>query len=598
MIPSLHDHGSHLAYAGFAALASLAIYVFMPSLPAFLSAGSEDKSPGSSAFSRNSRYVVGLYNKANDCFANSVLQVGWFHFGLAIKIPTSRQALASSPSLRQYLDDSRFQDQPLSAALKSIIRDLNTPIRYARSVSPWPFLHVLEVIYNSRITRSQHDAHELLHLILETITDEHDRVLKEVLAAPKALDNDAELEEEKAESAVNGMREYMPFQGTTVDTIRCLQCGNSPKPKSTNFIVLTLNVPQKWSATLEDCMASLFSSEPISDYGCQSCRLKSLISTVSQVIKKAKLDEPGSGTVTDSPTSSYEVPDFVQGPVGYLHYLQNLDPSADLHPEIEARLPKSIKSTIVRTTSLGHLPDMFTCHLSRSIFSSTATRNSCRISFPEELTVYSSQSAKSKFSSLSLGNATEAQSAYEGSKTYRLVAMVRHVGTHSAGHYECYRRKEMFKDYDQEGTAAALAVSSPVTANAILTAEPAKMASSELLPTYGEKSLAMTEDALLSPRSGSRPESGSNSLGPSRGESPSRLQRRALSRTATKKLYRQFTGGRSWWRISDEKVWECTTDEVLRQTQSAYLLVYERIPANELESRSSSRRRSASAQKL
>ncbi|KAJ8099147.1 hypothetical protein POJ06DRAFT_199295 [Lipomyces tetrasporus] len=580
MIPSLHDHGSHLAYAGFAALASLAIYVLMPSLPTVLSAGSEDKSPGSSAFSRNSRYVVGLYNKANDCFANSVLQ-----------------ALASSPSLRHYLDDSRFQDQPLSAALKAIIRDLNTPIRYPRSVSPWPFLHVLEVIYNSRITRSQHDAHELLHLILETITDEHDKVLKELLAAPKVLDNDAELEDEKVERTINVTREFMPFQGTTVDTIRCLQCGNSPKPKSTNFIVLTLNVPQKWSATLEDCMASLFSSEPISDYGCQSCRLKSLSSTVSQVIKKAKLDEPDSGIVTDLPTSSCEVPDFVQNPVGYLHYLQNLDPSADLHPEIEARLPKSIKSTIVRTTSWGHLPDMFTCHLSRSIFSSTATRNSCRVSFPEELTVYSSQNAKSKFSSLSLGNLTEAQSTYEGSKTYRLVAMVRHVGTHSAGHYECYRRKEMFKDYDQAATAAALTASSPLTADAILTAEPAKTASSGLLPTY-EKSSAMTEDALLSPKSGSRPESESNSLGPSRGESPSRLQSRARSRTATKKLYRQFTGGRSWWRISDEKVWECTTDEVLRQTQSAYLLVYERIPPYELETRSSSRRRSASAQKL
>ncbi|KAK9430517.1 hypothetical protein V1505DRAFT_370999 [Lipomyces doorenjongii] len=583
MIPSLQDHSSHLAYAGFAALASLAIYVFMPSLPTFLSSGSEDESPASCEFSRNSRYIVGLYNKANDCFANSVLQ-----------------ALASSPILRRYLDDSRFRDQPLTVALKTIIQDLNSPIRYPRSISPWPFLHVLEVIYKSRITRSQHDAHELLHLILETITDEHDKKLREISLEEMDLDSGEKVEHDNVERDVNILHEFMPFEGTTVDTIRCLQCGNSPEPKSTNFIVLTLNVPQQSSATLEDCMSSLLSSEHISDYGCQSCRLKELVGTVSQVIKKAKLDETGSGIVASSTISSKDIPDFVKDPVGYLHYLQNLDPNVDLHPQIEARLPKNVKSTIVRTTSLGHLPDMFTCHLSRSIFYSTATRNSCRVSFPEKLTVYSSQNAKLKLSSLVVGNSAEEQSSEDGSKTYRLVAMVRHMGTHSAGHYECYRRKEMFKDYNLE-TVAALTASSPRTADAYVGAEAATTISttSEYLPTYAENSCATSkEDLLLSPKFGVISESESNSVGPSREESPSRLQLWSRNYTATKKLYRQFTGGKGWWRISDDKVWECTTDEVLRQTQSVYLLVYERIPPTALKKRSPSRRKATAAQKL
>ncbi|KAK9336387.1 hypothetical protein LIPSTDRAFT_305714 [Lipomyces starkeyi NRRL Y-11557] len=580
MIPSIQDHGSHLAYAGFAALASLAIYVFMPSLPTFLSSGSEVESPASSEFSRNSRYIVGLYNKANDCFANSVLQ-----------------ALASSPILRQYLDDSRFRDQPLTVALKTIIQDLNNPIRYPRSISPWPFLHVLEVIYKSRITRSQHDAHELLHLILETITDEHDKKLRETAANEMALESGERAEDEKVERDVNFPHEFMPFEGTTVDTIRCLQCGNSPEPKSTNFIVLTLNVPQQSSATLEDCMSSLLSSEHISDYGCQACRLKELIGTVSQ---KTKLDEAGEEIVAGSSTSSKEIPDFVKDPLGYLHYLQNLDPNVDLHPQVEARLPKSVKSTIVRTTSLGHLPDMFICHLSRSIFYSTATRNSCRVSFPEKLTVYSSQNAKSKLSSLVLGNSAEEQSSEDGSKTYRLVAMVRHMGTHSAGHYECYRRKEMFKNYDLEAVAA-LNASSPLVADSCVGAEAATTTSrmSENLPTYAENSSATSkEDLLLGTKLGAISESENNSVGPSRDESPTRLPRWSRSYTATKKLYRQFTGGKSWWRISDDKVWECTTDEVLRQVQSVYLLVYERIPPTELKKRSSSRRRATAAQKL
>ncbi|KAK9237647.1 hypothetical protein V1525DRAFT_152159 [Lipomyces kononenkoae] len=572
MVPSLQDHGTHLAYAGFAALASLAIYVFMPSLPSFLSPGSEDESPESSRFSRNSRYVVGLYNKANDCFANSVLQ-----------------GLASSPILRQYLDDSRFQDQPLTVALKTIIQELNSPIRYPRAISPWPFLHVLEVIYKSRITRSQHDAHELLHLILETITDEHDRKLREIAAKESSPSIGDVAEDEKVDRHVTVPHEFMPFEGSTVDTIRCLQCGNSPEPKSTNFIVLTLNVPQKSSATLEDCLSSLLSSEHISDYGCQSCRLNDVIATVSELVIKMKLDDTGQRIVEDSLTSSHDVPDFDKDPLGYLHYLRNLDPNIDLDPEIEARLPKSVKSTIVRTTSFGHLPDLLTFHLSRSIFSSTATRNSCRVTFPEKLTVYSSQNVKSKFSSLAMGNGEDGQSVEGGSKTYRLVAMVRHMGTHSAGHYECYRRKEMFKNYGVEAIAA-------LTENAEAAAAMLRIV--EPLSRLDGNNISARQDISSSPLSGAISQSESSSVAPSRDESPSRLQRRPRNHTTTAKLYRQFTGGKSWWRTSDDKVWECTTDEVLRQTQSAYLLLYERVQPAKSTSRSSSWRRASMAQKL
>ncbi|KAK9371285.1 hypothetical protein V1509DRAFT_558827 [Lipomyces kononenkoae] len=576
MVPSLQDHGNHLAYAGFAALASLAIYVFMPSLPTFLSSGSVDESPASARFSRNSRYVVGLYNKANDCFANSVLQ-----------------ALASSPILRQYLDDSRFQDQPLTVALKTIIQELNSPIRYPRAISPWPFLHVLEVIYKSRITRSQHDAHELLHLILETITDEHDRKLREITAADASANNSDVTEDEKMDRSVAAPHEFMPFEGTTVDTIRCLQCGNSPEPKSTNFIVLTLNVPQKSSATLEDCISSLLSSEHINDYGCQSCRLRAVIDTVSQLVVKMKLDEADQRIGADSLTSSLNVvPEFDIDPLGYLQYLQNLDPNVDLNPKIEARLPKSVKSTIVRTTSFGHLPDLLTFHLSRSIFYSTATRNSCRVTFPEKLTVYSSQNVRSKFSSLVMGNAEDGQSVEGGSKTYRLVAMVRHMGTHSAGHYECYRRKEMFKSYGIEAIAALTENNPEAAATGIF-----RMA--EPVPRYDGNATSTRKDISPSPVSGAMSESENSSAVPSRAESPSRLQQWPRNHHATtSKLYRQFTGGKSWWRISDDKVWECTTDEVLRQTQSAYLLLYERINPAKAMPRSSSRRRAAMAQKL
>lgn len=184
------------------------------------------------------KYTVGLINPAFDCFANSVFQ-----------------SLAALPWLYSYLLQLYFvlplssQTQvPLSLALLELLTALNEPISSPKSLSPWHCLHVLEIIHNCRISRRQNDAHELLHLILETLKAEHNKV--------------------KGSNSVPAF----PFDGgKSEDVIECQACGHTTT-RSSSFLVLSLSTPQASKASAK----SLLCPDPefIKDYACTQCRLR------------------------------------------------------------------------------------------------------------------------------------------------------------------------------------------------------------------------------------------------------------------------------------------------------------------------------------
>ncbi|KAK9476797.1 hypothetical protein V1514DRAFT_335675 [Lipomyces japonicus] len=405
------------------------------------------------------RYTVGLHNPSNDCFANSVLQ-----------------ALSSSSVLESYLATDRVRQYKLSSALLIMISDLNTPIRYARASSPWPFLHVLESIFKSRISRTQHDAHELMHLILQTLTDEYAATTTTTAGAP-------------------------PFEGSTLDSITCQQCFRTTTTSRCKFVVLTLPVPQQSSTTVQDLLAKLLAPEYVTGYGCQSCRLAALAGTARRVVQARNLQADDDD---DDDVGVDVVPKLAGDPVGYYKYVCKLANSAasmtaDLPAEIEHDLPRTVRSTIVRQTSLHDLPGLLIVQLSRSIFDGHASsRNDCAVQVSEFITLYSSAGVSSLLYSAATTTTTTAgdDDGLANKKTYRLVGMIRHSGTHSAGHYECYKRKP-----PQASTATERLAGGP-----------------------------------------------------------------------------QQPRQRQWWRISDEKVWQVSTSEVLKQTGTAYMLVYETVP--------------------
>lgn len=281
---------------------------------------------------RTSKVTVGLANRANECFINSNLQ-----------------ALAAIDLLREYLDDALQGDNPkliLTAALRSMIAALNEPVASKTTLSSWPVLHALEQVHNSRVSTAQHDAHEMLHILLETI-----------------------------ESETNSLKSPFPFSGSTVDRITCSTCKHTSNGPCSPFLVLSLIVPQRRTVSLESLLTTLCQPEYIGDYSCINCRLSAAGKSV------------------------------------YSQYTPDTVP-----PQVEASLPQ-MKSSIVKTTHFDKLPRILVLHLSRSIYQGYgASRNACKVAVKEHLHVQD--------------------------VSYTLSALVRHKGTHSSGHYECFRRKQ------------------------------------------------------------------------------------------------------------------------------------------------------------
>ncbi|ODV91358.1 hypothetical protein CANCADRAFT_25988 [Tortispora caseinolytica NRRL Y-17796] len=329
--------------------------------------------------------AVGLLNHANDCFANSILQ-----------------ALASVPTLRNFLDECDDKQESLACALKEMIDSLNEPITYPKALSVWPFLHELEAIYKSRISRSQHDAHELLHLIFETI---HDQRVKSTRA------EHADRLSQKKPTSASPATPIVPFESYTQDIITCATCGYTPPMTISSFLVMSLNVPNTWHTTLDKCLASLLNTECIRDFGCDNCRYTDLKRRTTNNIELQQR-------------------------------LEDIDP-AEMPADIETLLNKAIVSTIAKKTLLNTLSPILVVHLSRSIFTGTASRNSCRVEIQEYITLTSYQNSVEKTEEFAAGQTPTypAQFQTPSKVRYRLAAMVRHQGTHQHGHYECYRRK-------------------------------------------------------------------------------------------------------------------------------------------------------------
>ncbi len=68
--------------------------------------------------------------------------------------------------------------------------------------------------------------------------------------------------------------EGFPFEGKLESQIECLTCHFKPKPTISTFVTLTLHVPQTSSTTLNSCFDGLFKVEHIDDFKCDNCRLE------------------------------------------------------------------------------------------------------------------------------------------------------------------------------------------------------------------------------------------------------------------------------------------------------------------------------------
>lgn len=596
-------------YAAGASLAAITlVYVFGPTF--FL----DDEATSSSTKKKG---VVGLSNAANDCFINSVLQAlaGLPDLRLYLIRETHRRKL-DGPEV--YLVDPEKSNEEsatvrpgkleglqkglLTYGLKDILDKLNERPIYRKTISPQSFIRALEHAFGTRISRQQQDAQEFLQIVTERLCDEYHAGAKArrhafrhgiTLDSGDSIPGRQEIEQQfGVEPAEENLKdeggdkdtslpdeEGFPFEGRIESQIECLTCHFKPKPSSSAFVTLTLSVPQVSSTNLNACFDGMLKVEHIDDFKCEWCRLDHAVKTKEQELVNA----------TDAETK-----ERLNSDISKIKQALHDDPESP--PEdVEFPDPKlAPKRRIARHMYISSFPKVLAIHLSRSMFAvgTVSTKNLAKVSFPE---------------SLPLGGLLHRQN-------YRLLGMVTHKGSHNSGHYESFRRQvqpvpfSTPASFGLEGaysrqasplpSAAASAMQSPKlsSTNFDSGSELASPIPSHLtLDSPSLQSLSSnSSQGTAGPRGlapTSAPRTDGSTLHPSlqSGDSTSRLSRtqslRSLRDKASEKAQSMVDNNplkrksrravNRWWRISDDKVKESKTSEVLGMQKEVYLLFYE-----------------------
>ncbi|KAI4626352.1 uncharacterized protein J4E87_004854 [Alternaria ethzedia] len=611
-----------LTIATYAAGASLAaitlVYVFGPTY--FLD-------DDANAASGKKKGVVGLSNAANDCFINSVLQAlaGLPDLRIYLIRETYRRML-DGPEVYD-VDPERLNAETgtarpakleglqrgiLTHGLKEILDRLNERPIYKKTISPQPFIRSLEHAFGTRISRQQQDAQEFLQIVTERLCDEYHAggkarrqatragvtittedgaserrdIERQFGAAPPEGSSSHGIEEEPEDDEVPADEEGFPFEGKIESQIECQTCHFKPKPSVSTFVTLTLNVPQASSTSLNACLDGMLKVEYIDDFKCERCRLEHALRSKDHQLSRA----------ADSDAQA-----LLQSDIAKIRQALEDDPE---NPPEGVELPDSSqapKRRIARHMYISQFPKVLAIHLSRSTFAigAASTKNLAKVAFPE---------------ALPLGGILHR-------KNYRLLGMVTHKGSHNSGHYESFRRQVQPLPFSTNATlgtegaysrqaspypSAAPSVApsavqsprisalnlpntidrgSPVPSTPTLNSPSTRSLSSQETMPASSRGPAPTSaprmsesDPLQMASSSTGTGTGSESL--SRTRSVRSLKERASEKASSIKesnpLRRKSkkTSNR-WWRISDDKIKESKTSEVLNMQKDVYLLFYE-----------------------
>jgi ubiquitin carboxyl-terminal hydrolase 16 len=637
-----------LTIATYAAGASLAaitlVYVFAPTF--FI----EGDAAGS--VNNRKRGAVGLHNTANDCFINSVLQAlaGLGDLRLYLIRETHRRSLDGAKLYKHLVEDPRrrlpawklegLQQGIVTQGLKEMLDALNEKPLYKKSISALTFLRCLENAFRQRISRQQQDAQEFLQIVAERLCDEYHagqraRKARGVIPSPglaeaEPVDGATESHSsivgdgQDATTTANSLglpqdgetapgqqssqpsipelvpvneEEGFPFEGRYESQIECLTCRFKPRPTVSTFCTLTLNVPQVSSTTLNACFDGMFKTEYIEDFKCEKCRLLAAIEVFQHELKrstsekfKTELEKSIESLKEAVDKNPEEVPDHVVLP----------DPKF------------APKRKIARHIRITKFPKIMAIHLSRSIFDvgRVSEKNSARVAFPERLP---------------LGGLLE-------QRKYKLLSLVTHKGGHHSGHYESFRRQNIYPPFSTPNAFEKTGVYSKTATPEVSAAPtpqleavkkqddtPSSSSSSELLPLSPQASSRVSLSSTLSaqgsrtkshpgptsapreptskmdpetsslrsvarsarttlakglsrasnPKSSTTPSASSTSL-----ENIASKERRSTATIVHKPAHKKKIPER-WWRISDEKVSESKTADVLKMQREVYLLFYE-----------------------
>ena len=615
-----------LTYAASASLAAVALVYFFN--PNYLIDGDSSTSSAST----RKKGIVGLFNPANDCFINSILQslagLGDLRLYLIREIhrrelggPEVYAVIPLVDSNGKEVDGRKLaslQSGEVTLGLKNMIDRLNERPIYKKTISAANFIGVLEHAFGTKISKSQQDAQELLQIVAERLSEEYHagrEARKRARTAQNGIVSNVELTKteaslpQEAYTSDEGMNTELdhantnvlktqepmntdesdplaeeedgfPLEGQTEARTECQFCHFVPKASPTSFVMLNLMVPQKSSTTLNECFDAHFKTEYIDDYKCDKCRLEHAVEVYSKEHGRAR---------------SYERKATIQTSIEKLQKALQDDP--EKAPE-GVELPDTKlapKRRIARHIEITTFPKVLVVHLSRSVFDlrSSSTKNLAKVTFLENLPV----------------------GGLLNRRDYKLLGMVTHKGTHNSGHYETFRRQHLYAPYSTPHVDNASGPYS-TTPNLSKSTLPIPRVSAES-PSVSQEvngsasnldTTRRTSSSSASPSSNSqsppstRPSSGSangtqthkdsdvsivpKTLTGTNGvkdrlpkqESKSRPTTANTSKSSVmdvSRLKRKKRPVDRWWRISDDKVKECKTSDVLSMQKEVYMLFYE-----------------------
>lgn len=509
----------------------------------------------------------------------------------------------------------------ITAGLKEVLDALNERPIYKKTISAQGFIRVVEEAFKTKVSRYQQDAQEFLQIVTERLGDEYHagrkvrgRERKKIAKAtsqlslnaaktPDVLDKSEETikpkdsiaedttsaeakeaaeqllgpektndtattaEQSENEDEVDGEAEAytFPFEGKTASQIECSHCHFQPKPAESSFVTLTLNVPSNTgSTTLNACFDGMLKVEHIDDYRCDRCRLDHALQVTARQLTKTSLTP--------------EQREKLESDHAKIEQALNEDPEK---PPPDVQLPDTSaapKRRIARHMRIASFPRVLAVHLNRSIWdhTSSSSKNTAKVSFPERLP---------------LGGLLDR-------KNYRLLSVVTHKGGHNSGHYETFRRQWLNAPYSTPNNMGREGIfshqASPVPSPQMSAAPSPRLAAKSSkdrvpsslrldTPSSSSSSLRISMDKRRAPTSvplDAIPTPGLPTPPLERAQTsdsqPPKRNQSVISRAADT-ITRKRKPQDRWWRISDDKVKESKTSDVLGMQKEVYLLFYELV---------------------
>lgn len=517
----------------------------------------------------------------------------------------------------------------VTAGLKDVLDALNERPLYKKTISAQGFIRVVEEAFKTRVSRYQQDAQEFLQIVTERLADEHHAgrrvrrrarrktglsAVESKIPGLEASKVNEELEKSEEtikpkkpaleESATNGSDAAVtddasmktdsdrvdsgteitakgeddsdteptifPLEGKIESQIECSHCHFKPKPSASSFVTMTLNVPHDTtSTTLNACFDGMLKVEHIDDFKCDRCRLEHALQVIDRQLSKTSLKESERAKLA-SDREKIQVA---------------IEEDPEQAPK-DVQLPDSAsapKRRITRHMRISTFPRVLAIHLSRSVWDrhSISTKNMAKVAFPE---------------TLPLGGLLDR-------KTYRLLSVVTHKGGHNSGHYETFRRQWLSPPYSTPanmGKEGIFSLQASPAASPYMSAAP-----SPRLSGRNVKDAPSPAD-LNAPTSSSSGSSHRFSL--ERRKTPTSVPFDAIptpglpslpldktdSNTSLQPTRKQSTVGKAmsglgrkrkpqdrWWRISDDKIKEGKTSDVMGMQREVYLLFYEMVDPEE-----------------